>query len=332
MKGGRFILSLVSAGVFLGLVLWFSGIEVSRIPALIKDCRIDLILCAFLVYAGTYLGRAVRFRILLRSEAPPLARLYSLVAVHNLLNMILPVRTGELSYIYFLRTKFHVPSASGIATLVAARVLDLLCLMLLFGIGLLHYSTEIQFFTPDLTIACAACFVVALAVLLNLARIAGLALALFRGIARALGLNEKRIIAALLTKGEEVKSVFESIRSRNLLLSAFTVTVITWIGTFLTCFWILGSFETVDTSNITFGISIVGTTALNVTCVLPINGLGNLGSWEAGWAAGYMFLGLDKETAVLTGFGEHIIIFCFALLLGAIGWIVLGGKKSAPSQ
>ena len=63
------------------------------------------------------------------------------------------------------------------------------------------------------------------------------------------------------------------------------------------------------------------TTALNVTCVLPINGLGNLGTFEAGWAAGYMLLGMEKETAFRTGFGLHIAIYGFALLLGAIGWL-----------
>ena len=67
------------------------------------------------------------------------------------------------------------------------------------------------------------------------------------------------------------------------LSSAFFTSCLTWLCIFATCYLVLLSFEVVDPTAFTFGVSIVGTTALNVTCVLPINGLGNLGTWEAGW-------------------------------------------------
>ena len=125
----------------------------------------------------------------------------------------------------------------------------------------------------------------------------------------------------LLAKAGEIPVAFEAIHSRSTLFAAFLASCLTWLCIFATCYLVLLYFEVVDPAEITFGLSIVGTTALNVTCVLPINGLGNLGTWEAGWAAGYMLLGMDKATAFQTGFGLHIAIYGFALLLGALGWL-----------
>jgi hypothetical protein len=48
---------------------------------------------------------------------------------------------------------------------------------------------------------------------------------------------------------------------------------------------------------------------------LPISGIGNWGTLEAGWAAGFLIVGLSKEKAIATGFGIHIIIFIVCALI-----------------
>jgi uncharacterized protein (TIRG00374 family) len=329
MKGRRFLISLLLAAVFLALVRWISGVRLADIIDLFRACRPDFLGFAFAAYAASYGTRALRFKILLRSDSPSFLALCSVVALHNLFNATLPARTGELSYIYLVRSRHGISTVTGIATLAVARILDLLSLMLFFGIGLIHYGARLQFFTLNITAACAAAVVLALLILLFLPELAEFGLRLVQKAAGLFRLGDKGLPGRILAKAGEVPAAFRIVRSRNVLFSAFLASCATWLCIFAACYLALLSFEVVDPAEITFGISIVGTTALNVTCVLPINGLGNLGTWEAGWAAGYMLIGMDKETAFQTGFGLHVAIYLFALLLGALGWKISSRNNSS---
>ncbi len=69
---------------------------------------------------------------------------------------------------------------------------------------------------------------------------------------------------------------------------------------------------------------VFGSTVAIITSALPISGLGNWGLLEAGWAAGFMLVGLSKDKAIATGFGVHIMILAVGALVGFICWITMG--------
>jgi len=328
MKLRSFILSIFLAALFLFLVFWISGIQVSDIVKLVRNSQLFYILAAFVAYSGSYCGRAVRFKILLQNESPSLTSLISVVSLHNILNMVLPARTGELSYIYLLRSRFSLSSATGVATLISARVLDLLCLMLFFVIGLICFGSSIESSFVGLILTCVIAICISLVIILRLPMLSGAVLNLVEKCAKAFRIHEKGFVRKLLNKGAETVTCFQQIRSRKVLISAFLASCATWFCTFLTCYLVLLSFNVVSSSELSFGLSIVGTTALNASCILPINSFGNLGTWEAAWAAGYILIGMDETLAVETGFGEHIYIFLFALILAGIGWLGIPKKKS----
>ena len=56
---------------------------------------------------------------------------------------------------------------------------------------------------------------------------------------------------------------------------------------------------------------------------LPISGLGNWGTLEAGWAAGFLMAGLSKEKAIATGFGVHILVFIICAIISLYCWVSL---------
>jgi hypothetical protein len=60
-----------------------------------------------------------------------------------------------------------------------------------------------------------------------------------------------------------------------------------------------------------------------MTSILPIQGIGNFGTFEAGWTAGFLIVGLPAELAISTGFGFHIITLLFNILLGAYGYLAI---------
>jgi uncharacterized protein (TIRG00374 family) len=335
LKAFRILLSLVTAAVLFGAVLWISGVHPREVIELVRECDPAMLLIAFAAYALSYAGRALRFRVLLGSDAPPFAGLLCTVTLHNLFNAVLPARSGELSYIYLMRKKFHVASASGVATLIVARVLDLLCILLYLGVGLVYFGAGLETMTPAMPIGCFAILLVIVVILLNLPRLASWGLGLLAALFKGCGLEEKRFARFVLTKGAETREAFEGIGSRRILITGFILSLAVWLCTYLTCYWILLSFGVVSAAEISFGLSIVGTTALHITCVLPINSFGNLGTWEAGWAAGYIFVGMDEKLAVRTAMGEHLIIFAFLLVLGVIGWIGIqwfGGRDAPDGQ
>ena len=333
IRAPRFVTSLLLACIFLLLVVGVSGVKAEDLLRLLGRSRGDLLARALAAYAGSYIFRALRFRTLLAGKAPSLPRLFCVVAVHNLLNQVLPVRTGELSYVVLLRNRFHVASSAGVATLAAARALDALALALFLAAGLLFYGARRSLPTAALYGASAALAVLALGAILFLPAVAAGLLRCAGAVLRLLGLAERPLAERLLSKGGEVPAALESLRTRRRLLPAFLWSLCTWFCIFGTCYLVLLSFSVIDPETLPFGVSIVGTSALNVTSILPLNALGNLGTWEAGWAAGYMLLGLPKRTAFETGFGLHAAVFAFALLLGGAGWLALPpGRRADPGE
>jgi uncharacterized membrane protein YbhN (UPF0104 family) len=68
---------------------------------------------------------------------------------------------------------------------------------------------------------------------------------------------------------------------------------------------------------------VFGSTIAVIANALPISGLGNWGTLEAGWAAGFLIVGLSKEEAIATGLGVHILIFLICAITAFICWVSL---------
>jgi len=84
--------------------------------------------------------------------------------------------------------------------------------------------------------------------------------------------------------------------------------------------------------DITFIKSILASSGAVITSYLPINGLGNFGTLEAGWALGYTMLGVSKNVAIASGFVMHIIIVVIGLLLSIISAFFLLGDRMVYSK
>ena len=61
-----------------------------------------------------------------------------------------------------------------------------------------------------------------------------------------------------------------------------------------------------------------------VSGFLPVSGIGSFGALEAGWALGFVLVGLETPIAVATAFGFSIVTLVYAALFGLVGWIWLG--------
>ena len=110
------------------LLYWINFSDI--IKTLTNISPIGLVV-GFGLYILTYFFRAVRFHILLNREVG-IKDLFNIICIHNMVNNLLPARTGELSYVYLLKKRHNKTVGVGAATLIIARLFDIITILILF--------------------------------------------------------------------------------------------------------------------------------------------------------------------------------------------------------
>src|SRR5690606_28440279 len=92
---------------------------------------------ALALLVATYFVRACRMKDYFpRQTAGRFLWLFRVTQIHNILNIMLPLRTGETSFPVLMRSEFGVPLAHGTSALFVLRLLDLHALLAAAGVGL----------------------------------------------------------------------------------------------------------------------------------------------------------------------------------------------------
>jgi uncharacterized membrane protein YbhN (UPF0104 family) len=80
--------------------------------------------------------------------------------------------------------------------------------------------------------------------------------------------------------------------------------------------------------NVAFKQTIIGSTFGAFTSLIPVSAVGNLGTLEAGWTAGFVLAGLDTQIAIFSGFAVHILSFFYTAIFGFVGLTLVMRVKS----
>jgi len=89
------------------------------------------------MYLFFVMMKTIRFRWILNLSLP-LRRFFPIIALHTFWTNILPMRTGDVSYIYLLKSREQVSGTKSVASLMVVSVLDIL-LQLLLIVGIAWY-------------------------------------------------------------------------------------------------------------------------------------------------------------------------------------------------
>ena len=73
--------------------------------------------------------------------------------------------------------------------------------------------------------------------------------------------------------------------------------------------------------------TIVGSSFALFASMLPLNAPGNTGLLDAGWVLGFLFVGLDKNSAVLSAIIMHSMLIISASFVGFLGYLFLSIKE-----
>jgi uncharacterized protein (TIRG00374 family) len=265
----------------------------------------------FILYIGGYLFRAIRFYYL-NHAGIPVKDLYSIVALNSLMNYVLPARTGELSYVYLVKQLHDRTTAEGIATLFIARMFDVIAIAVLF---ILSFIAVIPLLPSDQrtiywVIGLLVLFVAVLFIFLYQARAF---YRVFSKVVRIFHLHRTRPGEVMLRKGGEIVTELEKSRSTADYSygTIFLYSMVIWLF-FYSFTYILAVSMGIQ---LTIPAVFFACTFAFVTGMLPIQGIGNFGTFETGWTIGFLSVGAPIDLAISTGFVFHVIGLFFSIVL-----------------
>lgn len=142
---GRNLGRLLVGSIVGGTALWlaFRGTEVSVVADALKRAQVKPILAALLLVAATVAVGAQRWRVLVFSRgggAGRFPRFLAAVVTGQMLNVLLPIRLGEIGRAYWISRTEHQPLSRVLASIVIERLTDVLMLGVSVSILLVQLS------------------------------------------------------------------------------------------------------------------------------------------------------------------------------------------------
>jgi glycosyltransferase 2 family protein len=142
----KLIVNILKIGIPLLLALYicwyiwasFSEEDKTEFGKVFINANYFYIILALLVGLTSHISRAHRWRYMLRTMGydPGLKASFHATMIGNIVNIALP-RVGEMSRAGVLRATHDIPFDKGFGTIVAERVIDMVCLAIVSGLALL---------------------------------------------------------------------------------------------------------------------------------------------------------------------------------------------------
>jgi uncharacterized membrane protein YbhN (UPF0104 family) len=308
----RLAVSVLLAVVFVGLLL--SQVQLADLTELFSRMNLAWVLVAAVAYAAMGVSRGMRFWIMTKRAASPV-RLSAIAAAQALLLSILPMRTGEISFVGLLGRERGVGGPWASKILVAVRLLDLAAVCIVFIVAL-PLSTAVP-----VAVAAALPFAVAgvifpLGLLAWPHLIAGLVRRPVIWVVNNQLLGRLPGIPKLAGFLDRTMSVSDPQWFRRMLPILLLLSVAVWTLAACVSYSCLRS----------IGVVVSGvdaafmTSVLVLSSVLPIHGLGGYGPQNAIGAGLLMTIGIGKETAIPAHLGWHTLQLIIQCVVGSIGW------------
>ncbi len=323
----------MSIAVLAGL-MWFTGMPIQEVLDTIGSLSPWAYLGALSFHLCTYCLRALRFWILIpKPIRPTYRRVWVLAGAHNLASYVLPAKTGEASWVVYLRTYTGVPSAPGIASLVVSRLLDAAVLACSISLACMYLGTvgdhshleEVAKYIAPLAI---------FGVVAGLISIRGdLLVHLLSVTLRFTKLHRWALGERLIEKVTQIAHAMRRASRGRSLGAAALVTVPVWFCIF-GFYWLLARNMDIDfgfESRLTYPEAVFGSSFATVANLLPINGAAGGGTQELGWVTGFRLLGIENARALSVGLAVHFVQLFNVVAVGMFSHFVMKGM-SKPAR
>jgi glycosyltransferase 2 family protein len=306
-----------------------SKLDMAKTFGIIKNADVCMVTASCLAYLASNIFKTLRFRVMLKTYGIPGIDLFTITSYHNFFNQIMPARTGELTFLYYLKNIGGTEMSKGLHILVVTRIFDFIVISAFFICSLLLYF-GIQT-SAALVAAGVVFFIISVITLFNLKWLIILCGRLFRFMAKKLNLEKKNFAARALGKVDEVVEEFSSFKTGRHTPMLAATSILTWSALYFLFYLTIRSFGIeIDPLQ-----SVAGSTGGVLTNVLPINSFGSFGTLEAGWTGGFVLVGMNEQDAIITGFGYHAISFFASAVIAFLCYIykkIFSSRRDAETQ
>ncbi len=212
-----------------------------------------------------------------------------IVLAHTALVNVLPMRSGEMGYPWLMRRALNVPWLDASASLLWLRLQDASVL------GVLAI-----WMWPDLALGW------------RLAIMATLVLGLVWGIRWVQGMGRVNLQGRLSRLAPLTQALAR--RGQNM-RQGWLITTANWLLKLSLQAWLLAELLGRD-----WATGWAGAMGAELSALLPIQGLGGLGSYEAGSAAALRWHGIDWTSGLQAALSMHLVVLAVSLTFGLLAW------------
>ena len=315
-------------------------IDIQQIPQTLSRLSIKALLIGFTCYCVLVLAKTLRFRALLNLDSS-VYRIFPILALHTFWGNILPMRTGDVSYVYLMQRRQKVDATQGIASLLVASLMDLILLIGLvvstlwllrdalpdsFTVTLLYFSL---FLIGSVLIAGFIFVSVAPNVCMRFAELCASVCMRFAELYASSLLRLERhsiswvvnkglhILSWVISKGLHILQELTAFRSNRRFLEVWAYSVMCIVIRFgFQCYLVVEMGVDVPITEALFALAFT-----NVFNLLPVQTIGNFGTTEFPFVWLLTHFGTSVEVATVTGFSLHILILIYCLPLGVYGFL-----------
>ena len=315
---------LISILITVGIIVFlFTQISIKDLYTLLKNMDPFWAILGATGYFLAILLRALRFKWLIHSRDIPFSELFRISVFYHLSLMVLPSKLGELSYPYLLNKISGMSITEGMASLIASRVYDFFIFLMIFLFASIGFQSFFKIHIFFIIFLSAFSIGLTLLVFFYMSNLLRFLSNLMGRISQRIGTKSSKPFQWIQRKIHEIAEDFYAIKARKTYFPVTLTSLVSWI----TIFWMFYAFLRGFGIEMSFLKVVFGSTIAVLANALPISGIGNWGTLEAGWAAGFLMVGLSKEKAIATGFGVHIVIFVVCVVMGFICWVSLNLPK-----
>lgn len=306
MKNGMTLLTVAIVVAYGMFIQWMWGW--TKIIALWEQAGLSSILVALLLLFSTYILRTWRIYDYFPTETGGrFATLFRLVQIHNLLNIMLPFRTGETSFPLLMKKEFDVRLARSTSALLVMRLFDLHALLAAAGIGLVLKSPNVG---------------------AGIVWVIFLLLPVFAFVMRG---PVFRLAGKLLPKKLDglLHEIHSGLPPHNLAFGrAWGATIINWFVKIAVLAWVL-----VLMGQLSLPSGLGGALGGELSSVLPVHAPGGVGTYPAGITAGAVAFGASSQGAALSALGQaavnvHLLVIVSSLVGTALALFVRGSGSA----
>jgi uncharacterized membrane protein YbhN (UPF0104 family) len=274
---------------------------------------------AFVAYVLFVAAKSARFRALLALAPQRAMPLFGIVCAQTFWSNLLPLRAGDISYVVLLRRRATASGAEGVASLVVASLLDAWWMLVVAAAAGGYLRVQGTASTAVVTLTGVALGGIVAGVIAF-------------GAAQRLSEHARRPAESALLRvpvvGRHLAALPATLARQSHAARLWRGMAYSSLATALRygfqVYLLHRMFADVSPAQALFALACAG-----LVNMLPIQGVGNVGSVELPWTLALTAAGVRRATAVASGFALHGIVLVFA---AAVGLLSVGVLRATRAQ